>query len=172
MTKVDCEDCFEKFTSKKLYINHVKSKSCPRTKAKNRQRAIGQSHELHSTLLDAGHPKLDLVAVHAAVPDLQHLLVPSQGGGKRLKDGRFQTRCIWQRSTFYRSTRERLLYDWSVTKSRLDPGSTHWNLGPFKRLGWTDERLAITWSWQSWEWHQNRKFDEEGWSWQSCRDFF
>jgi len=44
--------------------------------------------ELHSTLLDAGHPKLDLVAVHAAVPDLQHLLVPSQGGGKRLKDGR------------------------------------------------------------------------------------
>ena len=45
MTKVDCEDCFEKFTSKKLYINHVKSKSCPRTKAKNRQRAIGQSHQ-------------------------------------------------------------------------------------------------------------------------------
>merc|ERR1712213_215749 len=65
--------------------------------------------ELHSTLLDAGHPNLDLVAVHAAVPDLQHLLVPSQGGGKRLKDGRF--------------TGERLLYDWSVTKSRLDPGS-------------------------------------------------
>ena len=50
--------------------------------------------ELHSTLLDAGHPKPDLVAVHAAVPDLQHLLVPSQGGGKRLKDGRFQTICI------------------------------------------------------------------------------
>ena len=47
--------------------------------------------ELQSTLLDAGHPKPDLVAVHAAVPDLQHLLVPSQGGGKRLKDGRFQT---------------------------------------------------------------------------------
>jgi len=50
--------------------------------------------EPKSTLLDAGHPKPDLVAVHAAVPDLQHLLVPSQGGGKRLKDGRFQTICI------------------------------------------------------------------------------
>ena len=50
--------------------------------------------EPKSTLLDAGHPKPDLVAVHAAVPDLQHLLVPSQGGGKRLKDGRFQTGCI------------------------------------------------------------------------------
>ena len=86
--------------------------------------------ELHSTLLDAGYPKPDLVAVHAAVPDLQHLLVPSQGGGKRLKDGRFQTGCIWQRSTFNRSTRELLLYDWSVTKSRLDPGSAD-GLGEF-----------------------------------------
>ena len=54
----------------------------------------GIADELHSTLLDAGHPKPDLVAVHAAVSDLQHLLVPSQGGGKRLKDGRFQTICI------------------------------------------------------------------------------
>ena len=39
MTKVDCEDCYEKFTSKKLYINHVKSKSCSKTKLKSRQRA-------------------------------------------------------------------------------------------------------------------------------------
>ena len=48
MTKVDCEDCYEKFTSKKLYINHVKSKSCSKSKAKNRQRA--------------GHPQEELVA--------------------------------------------------------------------------------------------------------------
>ena len=38
MTKVDCEDCYEKFTSKKLYINHVKSKTCTKAKVKNRQR--------------------------------------------------------------------------------------------------------------------------------------
>ena len=45
MTKVDCEDCYEKFTSKKLYINHVKSKSCSKTKVKNRQRAGHQQQE-------------------------------------------------------------------------------------------------------------------------------
>ena len=48
MTKVDCEDCYEKFTSKKLYINHVKSKLCSKTRMKNRQRA--------------GHPQQELVA--------------------------------------------------------------------------------------------------------------
>ena len=79
--------------------------------------------EVESTLLDADHPKPDPVAYHAADLGLQHLRVPSEGGGKRLKDGRFQTGCILQRSTFNRSTGELLLYDWSNTKSRLDPGS-------------------------------------------------
>ena len=48
MTKVDCEDCYEKFTSKKLYINHVKTKSCSKTKVKNRQRT-GQVHQEAAT---------------------------------------------------------------------------------------------------------------------------
>ena len=42
------------------------------------------------------------------------------------KDSRmagFKTGCILQRSTFNRSTGGLLLYDWSNTKSRLDPGS-------------------------------------------------
>merc|ERR1712192_219677 len=46
MTKVDCEDCYEKFTSKKLYINHVKSNSCSKTKTENRQRAGYSPEEL------------------------------------------------------------------------------------------------------------------------------
>ena len=39
MTKVDCEDCYEKFTTKKLYINHVKSKTCSKAKLKTASKA-------------------------------------------------------------------------------------------------------------------------------------
>ena len=34
MAKVDCEDCFEKFNTKKLYITHVKSKTCSKAKSR------------------------------------------------------------------------------------------------------------------------------------------
>lgn len=39
MTKVDCEDCYEKFNTKKLYITHVKSKTCTKAKTKKASKA-------------------------------------------------------------------------------------------------------------------------------------
>ena len=39
MTKVDCEDCYEKFPTKKLYITHVKSKTCTKSKTKKNSRS-------------------------------------------------------------------------------------------------------------------------------------
>ena len=72
--------------------------------------------ELKSTLPVADHPKPDPVAQHAADLGLQHLRVLSKGGGKRLKDGRFQTNVFYREAGINRSTGDLLVYDWSSTK--------------------------------------------------------